>query len=40
MNKIQGDPQVPDLDDDIVALLLEVFCSKKTEEIQGEEDEE
>lgn len=30
MNKIQGD---------IIALLLTVFCSKKSKEIQGEEDE-
>lgn len=40
MNKIQGDPPTSGFDDDIVALLLEVFCSKKTEEFQGDEDED
>lgn len=39
MNKIQGDPPASELDDDIIALLLTVFCSKKSKEIQGEEDE-
>jgi hypothetical protein len=37
MNEIQGEPLISEMDDDILALLIQVFCSK---EIQGEEDEE
>jgi hypothetical protein len=37
MNEIQGEPTISEMDDDILALLIQVFCSK---EIQGEEDEE
>jgi hypothetical protein len=37
MNEIQGEPPISEMDDDILALLIQVFCSK---EIQGEEDEE
>ena len=40
MNEIQGEPPISEMDDDILALLMEVFCSKKPKEIQGEEDEE
>lgn len=36
MNEIQGEPQISEMDDDILALLIQVFCSK---EVQGEEDE-
>ena len=35
-NKVQGDPPITEMDDEILALLIEVFCSK---EIQGEEGE-
>lgn len=35
-NNIQGDPPITEMDDEILALLIQVFCSK---EIQGEEDE-
>lgn len=37
MNEIQGEPQISEMDDDILALLIQVFCSK---EVQGEEGEE
>lgn len=37
MNEIRGEPPISEMDDDILALLIQVFCSK---EIQGEEDEE
>ena len=37
MNEIQGEPLISEMDDEILALLIQVFCSK---EIQGEEDEE
>lgn len=37
MNEIQGETPISEMDDDILALLIQVFCSK---EIQGEEDEE
>lgn len=39
MNEIQGEPPISEMDD-ILALLLEVFCSKKSKEIQGEEEDE
>lgn len=34
---VQGESPISEMDDDILALLIQVFCSK---EIQGEEDEE
>ena len=37
MNNIQGDPPITEMDDELLALLIQVFCSK---EIQGKEGEE